>query len=473
MTIPTISKSSFIRGSKCPKSLWLHFNQPEERDEISNSQQHTFDTGHSVGALAQQRFAGGVDASRGEPWNVAEAVAYTQELIEQGHEVIYEGAFITPTNDPKSPEGDLLCYIDILVKEEDGWVAYEVKASMGVKDYHVLDVAFQYHVITGSGLPLKRISLVHLNNQYVRRGELNLEELFTIEPMTETVLAKQKEIVELLVPLQEMFLLGEIPTIEMGGHCYKPFNCDFMEFCRQELPILPGTSKAQSANRNQEALDEFNDELEYPLFFMDFETIFPAIPIHDESRPYQQIPFQWSVHVTSSEVARSEKRNKKTGINHYEFLGIPPGDPRREFIETLLERLGSYGSIIVWNKTFEMSRLREIARDFPEYASRIEPLFDRVVDLMVPFRKKHLYLPEFNGSYSLKAVLPALIPELSYKGLGIQEGGAASLSYEQLYHEEDPEVVEKIRRDLLEYCKLDTWAMVRIMEVLTPPWPSP
>jgi len=297
MTIPTISKSSFIRGSKCPKSLWLHFNQPEERDEISNSQQHTFDTGHSVGALAQQRFAGGVDASRGEPWNVAEAVAYTQELIEQGHEVIYEGAFITPTNDPKSPEGDLLCYIDILVKEEDGWVAYEVKASMGVKDYHVLDVAFQYHVITGSGLPLKRISLVHLNNQYVRRGELDLEELFTIEPMTEQAQTMQTEISDSTWELIQMLQGGVIPEIEMGRQCGNPYPCDFLEYCRRPLPWPLPTKGEEGASRNQEALDEFNDKLEYPLFFMDFETLMFAVPQYDESRPYQKVPFQWSVHI--------------------------------------------------------------------------------------------------------------------------------------------------------------------------------
>jgi hypothetical protein len=154
-----ISKSSFIRGMQCHKSLWLHLNQPEERDEISEAQQQIFDIGHNVGELAQQLFPGGIDASRGDHSQIREAIAYTAELIAGGQPVIYEAAF---------SDGETLCYMDILVKESDGWAAYEVKASTSVKDYQVNDVAFQYYVITRSGLPLKRISLVHVNNQYVR-----------------------------------------------------------------------------------------------------------------------------------------------------------------------------------------------------------------------------------------------------------------------------------------------------------------
>ena len=456
-----LSKSSFMRGIQCKKALWLHFNQPEERDDISDSQEYIFETGHSVGELAQQRFAGGMNASRSETWKVAEAVAYTQELIEQGQEVIYEGAFLIPKSQFAShgSQGDLLCYIDILVKEEDGWAAYEVKASTGVKEYHVLDVAFQYLVITGSGFPLKQISLVHLNNQYVRRGELDLEQLFTIVPMTEKIQEMQEGIHETTWELIQMLQAGIIPEIEMGRQCANPFPCDFLEYCRRPLPWPLPKKGGEGASRNQEALNEFIDELEYPLYFMDFETLMFAVPQYDESRAYQKVPFQWSLHV-----GQVCKVGQVGQVEHFEFLGIPPGDPRREFVESLLEVLGEQGSIIVWNKTFEMTILRELARDFPEFAKRINLALERVVDLMVPFRKRYLYLPEMNGSYSLKAVLPTLVPELSYSELDIQEGNAASLAYEQLYREENPEVVAKIRQDLLEYCKLDTWAMVRILQ---------
>jgi hypothetical protein len=443
-----ISKSSFIRGTKCPKSLYLHFFQPEEQDEISEGQQNIFDIGHSVGFLAQQLFPGGIDASRGEPGQVQTALQFTQELIAQGQMVIYEAAF---------SDGETLCYMDILVKEKDGWAAYEVKASTQVKDYQVIDVAFQYFVITRSGLPLKRISLVHLNNQYVRRGELDIQQLFTIEPMTDRILPMQQNTLEDLLSLQEMLKAGFMPEISMGAQCNKFYSCDFLEFCKQSCPVDEKCDESKPANRDQEALDEFLDELEYPLYYMDFETIQFAVPKYDESRPYQQIPFQYSLHV---------QKTKNGPLEHYEFLGTPPTDPRPEFIQSLLDRLGEKGSIIVWNKAFENTRLREIARDLPEYEPRIEPLFERVADLMVPFRRKQLYTPEMNGSYSLKAVLPALISDVSYSELEIQEGGSASMTYESLYCDNDPDSMAKKREDLLKYCELDTFSMVRILELL-------
>jgi predicted RecB family nuclease len=446
----TISKSSFIRGTKCPKSLWLHFFQPEERDEISENQQNIFDTGHSVGALAQRLFPGGIDASRGEPGQVAEAVAYTRDLIAEGQKVIYEAAF---------SDGETLCYMDILVKEKGEWRAYEVKASTSVKDYHIMDAAFQYYVISRSGLRLADIFLVHINNQYIRRGDIDVQQLFTIETLTETILPMQESIPGQLLSLHRMLNPDQMPDVEMGRHCTSPFPCDFMEFCERALSGEPAVGNPLPASRDQDQLDDFKSRLVYPLYFLDFETIFPVIPMHDENRPYQQIPFQYSLHVVGDQKLLNFPA-------HYYFLGDPPSDPRPDFIETLLDRLGTEGSIIVWNVTFEKTRLREVARDFPEYLSRIDPLFDRLVDLMVPFRRKYLYEPEMNGSYSLKAVLPALVPDLSYADLEIQEGGTASMTYESLYEDTDPESVSMKKDALLKYCELDTLSMVRILELL-------
>ncbi|MBW6461211.1 MAG: DUF2779 domain-containing protein [Bacteroidales bacterium] len=445
----TISKSSFIRGMKCSKSLWLHFHQPEDRDETSESQQNIFDTGHSVGALAQQLFPGGIDASRGEPGKVAEAVEYTRQLIAGGQNVIYEAAF---------SDGETLCYIDILVKEGGKWRAYEVKASTAVKNYHIMDAAFQYYVITRSGIPLEDIFLVHINNQYIRHGEIDVQQLFAEEPLTSTILPMQETIPGQLQSLNTMLNIGFIPVIEMGSQCTSPFPCDFIGFCQSALTDEPDDGNQIPASRDQAQLDSFKTKLVYPLFFMDFETIFPVIPFHDESRPYQQVPFQYSLHVLADKAQNM--------LEHYFFLGNPPSDPRPAFIESLLDRLGTKGSIIVWNATFEKTRLKEIARDFPQYSSRIQPLFDRFVDLMVPFRRKHFYEPEMNGSYSLKAVLPAIVPDLSYSDLEIQEGGSASLTYESLYDDPDPESIAKKRDDLLKYCELDTMGMVRILKLL-------
>ena len=222
-----ISKSSFIRGMQCEKSLFLHLFKPELRDEISESQQAIFDTGYSVGELAQQMFPGGIDGSRGDHSNYSGALAYTRELIKKGQDVIYEAAF---------SNGETLCYMDILVKEKGGWHAYEVKASTSVKDYQVLDVSFQYWVIKGSGLPLAGVSLVHLNNQYVRRGGLDIMELFTIELLTDVILPMQKEIPVKLKALKTMLEAGKVPDVEIGTHCSDPFGCDFTGHCWKDIP---------------------------------------------------------------------------------------------------------------------------------------------------------------------------------------------------------------------------------------------
>jgi len=482
----TISKSSFIRGYKCPKALYLHFFQSEERDETSESQQNIFNIGHSVGALAQQLFPGGIDASRGEPGEIVEALQYTRELIDQGQEVIYEAAF---------SDGDTMCYMDLLVKKDNLWYAYEVKASTGLKPYHIMDVSFQYYVITRSGLPLSGIYLVHINNQYIRRGEIDVQQLFTFNDLTAVVLEKQAEIFIKLAALQEMLVSGVMPLIEPGNQCNNPFGCDFAGVCQTEeepfllsdvqgikawkalelhnlgiktfadIPsdfcfsakelLLAEAEMDQKSFRDDGALDNFRAQLEYPLYFMDFETIMPAVPLYNENRPYQQITFQYSLDVIEFPGG---------GLVHYDYLGVPPYDPRPKFISDLLSHLGCNGSIIVYNQAFEASRLREVARDFPEYGSMIEDVLERLVDLMVPFRSKHLYHPAMKGSYSIKKVLPALVPELSYNDLEIHEGGTASLTYLSLYENGDPLSVYAKRENLMKYCQLDTLAMVKLIE---------
>jgi len=222
---PTISKSSFIRGKQCLKSLYLHINDPGLKDKISEAQQRIFNIGHETGRLAQDLFPGGIDASRGKPQEVKEAVAYTQELIASGQEVIYEAAF---------GNGETLCYMDLLVKKDGEWQAFEVKASTALKDYHLLDVAFQYHVICQSGLPLTEISLVHLNNKYVRRGEIDIDQLFTIHNLTLQAKEMQAIVKENLQQMQAMLVSGQQPDIETGKQCTHPFTCDFYGYCHRD-----------------------------------------------------------------------------------------------------------------------------------------------------------------------------------------------------------------------------------------------
>ena len=482
----TISKSSFIRGAKCPKALYLHFFQPADRDETSDSQQNIFNIGHDVGYLAQQLFPGGIDASRGEPGEIVAALQYTRELIDQGQQVIYEAAF---------SDGETMCYMDILVKKDNMWYAYEVKASTQLKDYHIMDAAFQYYVIDRSGLPLKGIYLAHLNNLYIRRGDIDIHQLFTFEDLSAIVPQKQEEVTFRLKEMQEMLEKGAMPEVETGRQCNYPYSCDFLGVCHQkeetfllsdvkginsnkalslhnlgiksfdDIPVdFPFSEKEwllaeaemdQKEFRNNEALEVFKSGLEYPLYFMDFETIMPAIPMYNENRPYQQIPFQYSLDI---------QEFPGSAINHLEYLGTPPEDPRPEFISSLILHLGCNGSIVVYNKTFEECRLKELARDLPEFAPLIEDVRKRLVDLMIPFRSNHLYHPAMKGSYSIKKVLPALVPELSYNDLEIHEGGTASLTYISLYEDDDLLSTNSKRENLLKYCQLDTFAMVKLIE---------
>ncbi|MCK5839591.1 MAG: DUF2779 domain-containing protein [Bacteroidales bacterium] len=483
-----ISKSSYLKGNQCEKALFLHINHPELKDEISEEQQARFDIGHNIGKLAQQLFPGGIDASRGDFFNYDAAITYTSELIDQGQEVIYEAAFMAH---------DRLCYLDILVREDGKWKAYEVKASTSVKNYHYQDSAFQYWVITNAGLSLEDISIVHINNQYTRQGRLELDQLFTI-----TSVVDQAKVNQLIIEQKSKELLGIMngkiqPTIDIGPHCSDPFGCDFHSHCWKHVPEysvfnISGLRAEKKFNlyqkrilefkeiplsyplnanqwlqvnaelnnktiRNQPALDTFKAKLSYPLCFMDFETFQLTVPQYDNTRPYQLLPFQYSLHI---------KKSPNASLEHKEYLGTPPEDPRPGFIQQLINDLGTKGSIVVYNHGFESARLRELARDFPKYHNAIQEVLSRIVDLMEPFRKRDLYTPEMRGSYSIKYVLPALVPSLSYKDLEVQNGGMASLTYASLYNDGDGKSVREKRDGLLEYCKLDTLAMVEILKVL-------
>jgi hypothetical protein len=290
----------------------------------------------------------------------------------------------------------------------------------------------------------------------------------------------------------------QMPDVDIGEHCYTPYACSFFNYCRKHIPEdsifefsgmhlskkyelykggivklndvpdhvpLSRNNKLQldtyKKNRlyvNRNAIKSFVSDLNYPLFFMDFESFQPAVPLFDNSRPYQQIPFQYSIHL-------KEKKHREP--KHFEFLAEQGIDPRLRFIQKLLRDVNGKNDILVYNKAFEVARLKELARDFPEYNFKVEKLIPRIKDLMVPFQKKYYYAPEMKGSYSIKAVLPSLSPELSYDQLDISDGGLASAAYERLQTETDLMFIAEIKEKLLKYCKMDTLGMVRILEKLS------
>ena len=485
----TFSKSQFIRGLQCHKSLWLYKHRPELRDKSDKKEESLFSAGNQVGDLAKRLFPNGVEIEFNSN-DFDGMIQGTKELIENNTEVIYEAAF---------KENDIFAMADILVKNGNAWDMYEVKGSTSIKEYHLDDAAIQWFSLSNA-VKLNRAYIVHINNSYVRDGKLNLKELFAIVDVTNSVLNRQDDI-PLHLSQMNRILQDNIPDIDIGRHCSDPHNCDFWNHCWKHIPKpsvfnlyrMNGAKKFElyykdivsyndlitqnvSLNQmqklqveayqngtvtiNKPIIKEFLDTIKYPINFFDFETFQNAIPRFNNQRPYAQIPFQYSLHIL----------HKDGTLEHKEFLGDENSDPRMELIIQMLEDITPAGSIVAYNQSFEIGRIKDLATFAPEYEKELLSLKDRFVDLIVPFRQKGYYHPNFNGSFSIKAVLPAMFPnddELDYKKLGsIQNGGDAMDTFANLYLLKDLSKRDAIRKDLLAYCRLDTLAMVRIWEKL-------
>ena len=484
-----LSKSTFIRGLQCEKSLYLYKHQYRLKDPTPSSLQSVFDQGTNIGLLAQELFPNGADASPENHFKMVESVGKTLDFISQGESIIYEATF---------QFNNVLAALDILVKDQEGWKAYEVKSSTKVSDTYIKDAAIQYYTITNSGIDLKDISIVHINNQYTKEGELDINQLFTIESVYDRVLEFLPRIPNEVRRLKNVIESTDIPNVDIGPHCSDPYDCDFKGTCWKHIPDysvfnisrLNKDKKFDLYNQGLITLDQidlgqtdlnpnqvlqvqsevdgttyidkneirnFTNGLNYPLYFLDFETIGPAVPKYDGSRPYQQLVFQYSLHI--QKISNSE-------IIHREYLADPSQDPRVGFIEQLSEDCGASGDILVYNIGFERGKLNDLIEVFPEYSNELRSIVNRLKDLMIPFQQKWYYTPEMKGSYSIKYVLPALVPELSYNDLDIKEGGTASNTFLSMVNGTFDGDVKETRRQLLEYCKLDTYAMVKILEKL-------
>lgn len=482
-----LSKSTFIKGVQCEKALYLHKYNRELADDITPQQQAIFASGTNVGLLAQNLFRDGIDASPKDYTQYFESFKYTQELINKGVEVIYEAGFLYE---------NVMCFVDMLVKEHDGWHAYEVKSSTKVTDTYVIDASLQYYVIKKSGLDLANISIIHIDNTYVRYGNLDIKKLFNFVLLTESAIGNQKYIKDKLSDLYNMLSQNSVPNIDIGPHCTFPYDCSFKGYCWKglpsysifdlsrlnkktkwnlykkgfvnidQIPIDVGLSDNQKIEidsyMNQTEIihkfkiREFVDSLSDSLFYLDFETYQSAVPNFNNVKPYQQIPFQYSAHYENTQE-----------LLHFEFLAEDSvNDCREQFIEHLIDDMQKDGDILVYNIGFERSRLRELMNVFPKYKVPLQGIMDRMKDLMIPFKEKWYYMPSMKGSYSIKSVLPALVPSLSYDHLEINNGGLASVSFSNIHTITSKERVNVIRQNLLEYCKMDTLAMVKILNVL-------
>jgi len=479
-----LSKGLYVRGLQCPKSLWLHKYQPELKDSVSDQQQAAFGAGVDVGELACELFPGGTMVPF-EGLTIPQQVVKTAEAIAAGEKIIYEASF---------DHDGIFIKVDILRRGEEGWEVYEVKASTGVKDVHKDDVALQLHVLEGAGLDVSKVCLVRINNSYVREGEVEVDKLFAIEDLTEVARARQDAVVENIDTLREM-LVGDLPDAAIGPQCSSPYECDFRGHCWKDVPAnsvfelvgrgidkfayyhdgyqtiealpLEDLNRSQrmqaemhlskGARVDQDGISEFLSELWYPLVHLDFETFMSAIPLFDRTRPYQQVPFQYSMYI---------QRQPDGPIEHMEYLAEPSIDPRPGLIAGLLKHIPQEACVLAYWSSFEESRLKELARDFPIYADGLLNIIEHVRDLIVPFKKRFAYRWTQRGSSSIKKVLPAFVPELSYQGMPIANGGMAMAAYHTMCAETDTKKYNALRGHLLDYCRLDTEAMVRLLDKL-------
>ena len=478
-----LSKTRFIKGLQCLKALYLDRHHPEMRGEIPEFTQALLAAGIQVGLVARQLFPGGVTIPY-EGLSGEEQLFKTQESIRQGAVTLYEAAFRTD---------DVFIKADILTRREGGWAFYEVKASSNMKEHYLNDVALQHYVIAGSGLSLQKASLVHINTQYVRCGDIELEKLFSMEDLTERVQEKKNFVREQIVAMRGILSSNETPDIDIGDHCNTPYDCEFKAYCWRHVPpdsvfdlrgrgvraadlyrqgmvhlgdiplgILKGPQRMQveaflekKEFINQGEVKAFLNSLWYPRCFLDFETFQNALPPFDGTRPYQQIPFQYSLHVLGK---------KGEEVRHFEFLAEPGRDPRKEFLETLLSNIPSGACVLAFNASYEKMILEALMEWYPEYRIEVEALVKNVIDLAEPFRKRFLYRWQMRGSSSLKDILPAMVPEMSYANLEIHDGAMASQGYHKMNQIKDPEELEKVRTALREYCRLDSLSLVKILE---------
>lgn len=487
----TISKSQYLKGLQCPLALWYYRNRKELQPRIDAATQMRFDAGKAVGSLAQNYFSGGVKIIE-KYWDISKAARATQRLIVEQQHIIFEATAIHPRNGSYAR-------VDILRKafDADKWDLIEVKSSTGKKSYHIDDVAFQYNVFSSAGYEINDCLLMLLDSDYLRQGDINPVDLFRLESIYDDVLAQLNSVEVASSELIRIVDEKQEPRVTIGARCFQPFECEYRYHCWQHVPdfsiyniysktqadevfaktgsydvsdiptdLVPNNYKAidvrcyksKKEHIEKDKIQAFLEDLEYPLRYLDYETLMSALPLYDGTRPYQQIPFQFSLHVQNEPGAAPQ---------HYEFIHKKICDPRAAFIDRLLELAGSDGSILVYNQSFEINRNKELARDFTEFAEELEAINDRVIDLMEPFAKRWLYKSEQSGSHSIKNVLPAYIPELSYKDLRIARGEDAMVGYiKYVQGVLSGDEANGLWRDLSRYCELDTFAMVRLVEVL-------
>jgi len=481
-----LSKSRLISAWQCPKRLYLEKFRPELA-EVTDSMEALFATGHEVGDVAKRLY--GTTESVEIPFNrkISLMVAETKKLLASGARFpIFEATF---------EYDDVVVRADVLTPAGEGWRLIEVKASTSLKDYHILDCAIQEWVLRNAGMSLTSIRLAHVNNQFVYQGDGNYNGLLVEHDLTEEVKSVDPRVEDLVAHAREAISNG-VPDVPVGAQCSKPYDCTFQNHCwpgAAEYPIAG--LKGSKAKLGQYVADGYCDirdvpadeitadtqmrihhvtcegvpevldgasrilaGLAYPRYYLDFETISPAVPFWAGTRPYQAVPVQWSCHIDDGSGDGSFE-----SMRHEEFLDLSGKPPMRALAESLIDCLDDSGPVLMYTN-YEEQVIRTLADMFPDLRRDLLKIVDRLFDLH-PVVKDHYYHPDMLGSWSIKAVLPTVNPEMDYKKLeGIQEGTAASNGFlEAINPEADMVRKLELEEQLRRYCRFDTEAMVEIV----------
>lgn len=486
-----ISKSDYMLFLRHPAWLWLKKHARHLLPPIDAALQARFDEGHAFESFAEALFPNLVRLGFSDFASYQALTSRTLEAWQSGASVVAQGRY---------EDGSTTCIADIVSHNGDGYILTEIKSGTSAKPEHTFDLAFQRVVLEASGFPIKRCEVAHVNREYVRAGEIDPHGLVAITDITEEV-ADQLEATRARIDMAlNVAASSAMPDPAPERARLKSYG-EWMEIREKLDPPLPHDSihrlpfiNAEKATAlikagittidaiddpsvlgkstrrylstlthgartvNKEALDRFLKDVTYPVYYFDYETSQSLLPPWDRTRPYQQVPFQYSLHI---------QREPDGEIEHREYLHRDQSNPMPGLLERLREDVGETGSVIVWYEAFEKSRNKEMADAFPEHAAVLHDLNSRVIDLMKPFADETINDPAFKGSASIKAVLPALLPELSYDDLDIQEGSSASRLWKDvtLTNPQSPER-EKVYADLVEYCTRETWAMVAIHKTL-------
>ncbi len=499
-----LSKSKYCGLWQCPKIAWLRQYKPEVA-VIDDMVQARFDAGNVVGDLAMGLFGDYVEVTtyNGEKLDLKAMIDKTSSEMAKGTHNICEASF--------SYNG-LYCAVDILRKTEDGWAIYEVKSSTkhkkddgsyeDDKEVYIADVAYQKYVLEHCGVNVTGTYLVCLNGDYVFDGTLNIKQLFFISDVADQVSNEIQSIEPNLEIAERVLTSDEEPDIDLDVHCRKPYVCAFWKYCSKHIPDesvfnlyrlwmskkieyykngwityrdlidnAPITNEKhlrqiefgledKGTYINKAEIATFLQNLSYPLYFLDFETMQPVIPQYIGTRPYAQIPFQYSLHYIEEEGGE---------LKHKEFLAESGTDPRRALAEQLCADIPMNVCVTAYNKAFECTRIRELAETYPDLAEHLLNIRDNIVDLLDPFQSGWYYNRAMKGSFSIKSVLPAIFPDdpsLNYHNLeGVHNGGEAMTIFPKI-KDMAPEEQQKARHNLLKYCELDTYAMVKVWEEL-------